>query len=146
MYDICYAYGILATTLRTWWTSCVAAKKINKAKYSDRADGTPWFKVLQSENFNRDGKRSLVRGRLGTKRSFGIWLEHEFQLKRNLCVCGRMNVYTWVTRLLAELKANTRLSSITLVAVIAHLIPCSKGHTHRLQTSKPGSNKRYRNP
>ena len=31
----------------------------------------------------------------------------------------------------AELKANTRLSKIILVTVIAHLIPCLKEHTYR---------------
>ena len=34
MCGICYAFGILQITLRTWWTSCVAGKEINKSRYS----------------------------------------------------------------------------------------------------------------
>ena len=146
MCDICYAFGIMQMTLRIWWTSYVAVKEINKGKYSGKVDRTLWLKVLQSTNLKKDGKRSWIPDRLGTKKSFGIWLEYGFHLERNLCVRGWMIVCTWVTKLPAELKANPRFSSIILVAVIAHLKPCLKGHRHRLQTSKPGSDKRYRNP
>ncbi|XP_057532896.1 protein FAR1-RELATED SEQUENCE 11-like [Amaranthus tricolor] len=47
-----------------------------------------WNPLVESSTigeFER-GKRSSVRGRLGTKRLFGIWLEHGFHLERNLCV------------------------------------------------------------
>ena len=131
MCDICYAFGILPMMLRIWWTSCLARKEINKGKYSRKVDETPLLKVLHSTNLNRDGNLLRLPGRLETERSFDIWLEHGFHLKRNLCVHGQMIVYTWVTRLPAELKVNTLLSSIILVAVIAHLIPYLKGHTHR---------------
>ena len=87
--------------------------------------------VLRSLNLKTDGNRLWLLGRLGIEGSFDIWMEHGFHTKRNLCVHGRMTVYTWVTRLPAELKDNTHLSSTIFATVIAHLIPCLKGHTHK---------------
>ena len=55
-------------------------------------------------------------------------------------------IYTWVTRLLVEFKANTRHSSTILVAVIAPLIPYLKAHTHKLLIRKRRFDKRCRNP
>ena len=84
-------------------------KRNQQGQVFRKVDGTPWLKVLHSMNLRRDGNRLWLPGRLGTERSFDTWLEHGFHLKRNLCVHGRMTVYTWVIRLPAELKANTRL-------------------------------------
>ena len=123
----------------------MAREEINKGRYSGKLGGTPWFTVLRSPSLKTDGNRLWLLSRLGIQGSFDIWLERGYHTKRNLCVHGRMTVYSWVT-ILPELKANNRLLSTILVAVIAHLIPCLKGHTHKLQISNRGFDKRYSNP
>ena len=133
LFESCYesTYGLKKIIKRSHNPTFRHFKSKQKIKYSGKLNGTPWLTVLRSLNLKTDGNRLWLLGRLGIERSFDIWLEHGFHTKRNLCVQGRMTVYTWVTRLPAELKASTRLSSTILVAVIAHLIPCLKGHTHK---------------
>ena len=109
----------------------MVGEEINKGRYSDKVGGTPWLTILCSLNLKTDGNQLWLLSQLGIEGSFDIWLERGYHTKTNLCVHRRMTVYTWVTRLPAELKAYTRLSSIVLVTIIAHLIPCLNGHMHK---------------
>ena len=55
MCDIYYAYGVLPTTQKTWWTNCVAGEEINKDRYSGKLGGTPWLTILRPPNLKTDG-------------------------------------------------------------------------------------------